>query len=100
MATRTVTKMVEQKRLVKLSWEEIERKHREYPHEPFTVYALMQSDGEMLGYVIKETDNYSKKVWWVVYDGDQRFAVSANVSISDTLKEAKAKLLELFADKD
>ncbi|MBA7483094.1 hypothetical protein ES707_18605 [subsurface metagenome] len=92
MAIRTVTKMVKQTTVMKLSWKEIKREHSQYPYEPFTVHALMQSDGEMLGYVIKSG------VYWVVYEGDKRFARTANVTISDTLEEAKQKLMFLFAD--
>lgn len=94
MVFRTITENVVRTRLVKLFWKEIQRKHREYPHKPFTVYALMQSNGEMLSYVIKD-GNY-----WCCYNGDQRFALTSNLTVSGTLAEAQEKLIASFADKE
>ena len=94
MSVRTITEQVERKRVVKLSWKEIERERREYPHEKFTVYALMQSDGKMLGYVI-ESGKY-----WSCYNGDQRHAVTSNLNVSKTLEEAQERLMASFADEE
>lgn len=94
MATRTIIERVEQTQVLKLSWKEIERERREYPCELFTVHALMQSDGEMLGYVIKDGNYYC------CYVGDQNFAMTANITVSDTLVRAQKKLMDSFADKD
>ena len=96
MATRRVTENVERTRVLKLSWKQIERKRCTYPHEPFTVYALMQSDDKMLGYVINQP--IRDKDYWCCYTGDQQFATTANLAISDTLKKAQEKLINLFAD--
>lgn len=94
MAVRTVTEQVEKTRVLKLLWKEIERERRQYPHKKFMVYALMQSDGEMLGYVIKNGK------YWCCYNGNQRFAVTSNLTVSDTLVEAQEKLMASFADEE
>lgn len=97
MAVRTITETVQQTRTVKLWWRELERKRRDYPHEFFTVYALIQSGDEMLGYINNEPLN--GKDYWCVYEGDANYARPSNGRIPETLEAAKEKLLELFADK-
>ena len=98
MAIRTITQKVKQTVILKLSWKQIDRKRRAYPHESFTVYALMQSDGKMLGYIINEP--HGGKDYWCCYEGDQRWARTSNLTISPTLEEAQGRLMTLFADED
>ena len=72
-------------------WKVIERIHRySYPHKPFSVHALLNSEGEIFGYVIEESE---KQEGFTVYEGNATFAISIG-RVHKTLKEAKSALRE------